>query len=160
MPRMRALLLIVFLGCESKVDKLDKALDKLEAKVEDNKVSKTLDKLDTDEANDHLKAAKEAIGKGGDAPEACSWAARNNPPSPALTELQKLCNLDVPLAKATRAVTAAEKAKADQPGAPSYTECSSDEWAAARRTLDDKFASEPRWTDLKTRWTKVCPDAK
>ena len=155
---MRCVLFVLLVvACESKVDKLDKALDKLEDKVENNKVSKTLDKLDSDEANQHLTSARELIGKGGDAPEDCSWAQRT-PAAPA--ELVRLCTVDVPLAKATKAVTAAEAAKTAQPEAPSYTECSSDAWSAARRKLDDKLGSDPKWSDLKARWAKVCPDAK
>ena len=151
------IVMLLVVGCESKVDKLDKAIDKLEEKVENNRVSKTLDKLDSDEATQHLQSARDAIGKGRDAPEDCSWAQRT-PSAPA--ELVRLCTFDVPFTKASRAVTAAEKAKEAQPGAPSYTECSSDEWAAAKRTIEDKFGGDAKWGDLKARWAKVCPDAK
>ena len=162
-----ALLLIALSACESKVDKLDKALDKLEDKVKSNsvvdKVDKGLDKLDSDEASTHLAKAKEMVGKGEDPAEACSWADRagTNAATDTVKELTKLCQLDVPLGRATRAVAAAEKAKAEQPSAPSFTECSSDDWAAMKTKLEGgAFASDARWTDLKARWVKVCPDAK
>jgi hypothetical protein len=161
----RALWFVILIaGCESKIDKLDKAVDKLSDRVENNRVSKGLDKLDRDDAAQHLAAAREAIGKGGEAAEDCSWVTRagegNDASRDTIKELGKLCNFDVPLGRASRAVIAAEKAKAEQPDAPSLTECSSDEWAASKRTLDGAFGGESRWTDLKGRWTKVCPDAK
>jgi hypothetical protein len=52
-----------------------------------------------------------------------------------------------------------EAARAEQPEAPALTECSSDEWPKAKTTLDRDFGAEPRWTDLKARWAKVCPGA-
>ena len=159
-----ALLLIALTACESKVDN---AIDKLEDKVKNNtvvqKVDKGLDNLDRDEASTHLAKAKEMVGKGEDPAEACSWAERagTNAATDTVKELAKLCQLDVPLARATRAVAAAEKAKAEQPSAPSFTECSSDDWAAMKTKLEGgAFASDSRWADLKARWAKVCPDAK
>ncbi len=126
-----------------------------------NKVDNGLDKLDADEATTHLAAAKESISGGGDAAPDCAWANSVTDATDAIRtqvkELRQLCSVDVPLAKATHAVVAAEKAKAEQPGAPSYTECSSDTWAKAKKQLDG--STEPRWTDLQTRWKKVCPDA-
>lgn len=159
-----ALLLLALTACESKLDKLDKAIDKMGDKVKDNtvvsKVDKGLDKLDSDEASTHLAKAKEMIGKGEDPAEACSWVTRagTSAATDTVKELDKLCQLDAPLARATRAVVAAEKAKAEQPSAPSFTECSSDDWAAMKTKIEGgSFASDSRWTDLKTRWTKVCP---
>lgn len=155
---------ILIAGCESKVDKLDKAIDKLSERVENNRVSKGLDKLDSEDAKQHLASAREAIAKGADAAEDCSWVTRagegNDATRDTIKELGKVCGFDVPLARATRAVVAAEKAKAEQPESPSLTECSSDEWATAKRTLEGAFAGEVRWTELKTRWTKACPDTK
>jgi hypothetical protein len=157
-----ALLLILVLGCESKIDKLDKAIDKMEDKVKNNtavqKVDKGLDKLDTDEASDHLTKAKEMVAKGEEPMEACSWvdrAASSAQDKVPVKELQKLCQVDVPLTKATKAVVAAEKAKVEQPSAPSYTECSSDDWAAMKTKLEG--TGDARWSDLKVRWAKVCP---
>lgn len=156
-----AWLLVLVLGCESKIDKLDKAIDKMEDKVKNNtvvqKVDKGLDKLDTDEASDHLTKAKEMIAKGEEPMEACSWVDRAGASSAQDTvkQLQKLCQVDVPLTKATKAVVAAEKAKAEQPSAPSLTECSSDDWAAMKPKLEG--TSDSRWGDLKARWAKVCP---
>jgi len=169
MRGMRSVLLLVMLGtiagCESKVDKLDQALDRLEDKVKSNstvqKVDKGLDKLDSDEATGHLAKAKEMIAKGEEPAEACSWVTRagTNTATDAVKELDKLCQVDVPLGRATRAVVAAEKAKAEQPSAPSFTECSSDEWAQTKAKLDgSSFASDARWSELKTRWSKVCPN--
>lgn len=162
---MRSVLLLIALtACDSKVDKLDKALDKMGDKVKDNSVVKSvdkgLDKLDSDEASTHLAKAKEMIGNGENPAEACSWVTRagTNTATDAVKELDKLCKLDVPLAAATKAVVTAEKAKAEQPQAPSLTECSSDEWAQTKTKIEgSSFASDSRWTDLKGRWTKVCP---
>lgn len=159
-----ALLLVIVAACDSKVDKLDKALDRMEDKVKNNtvvqKVDKGLDKLDSDEASGHLSKAKEMVAKGEEPHEACSWVTRaaSNSATDTVKELEKLCSLDVPLGKATKAVTAAEKAKAEQPSAPSLTECSSDEWAAMKTKIEgSSFASDSRWGDLKSRWAKVCP---
>ncbi len=167
----RALLLSSFLmlGCESKVDKLDKALDRMADKIDDNGVARGLDKLDADEAKTHLAHAKESIAAGDAAAEDCSWAARvedkgkdsaTNATRDIVKQVNRLCTFDVPLGKATRALTAAEKAKAEQPEAPSLTECSSDDWAAAKRTLDDAFAGDAKWTALQGRWAKACPDSR
>ncbi len=156
-----ALFLLALTACESKIDK---AIDKMGDKVKDNtvvqKVDKGLDKLDSDEATTHLAKAKEMIGKGEDPAEACSWADRSagNSATDAVKELSKLCQLDVPLGRATRAVITAEKAKAEQPSAPSLTECSSDDWAAMKTKIEGgAFATDSRWGELKARWTKVCP---
>lgn len=156
-----AWLLVLVLGCESKIDKLDKAIDRMEDKVKSNsavqKVDKGLDRLDSDEASDHLTKAKELVAKGEEPMEACSWADRAGASSAQDTvkQLQKLCQVDVPLTKATKAVVAAEKAKAEQPSAPSLTECSSDDWAAMKTKLEG--TSDARWGELKARWAKVCP---
>jgi phage shock protein A len=157
---MRSVLLVVLLmGCESKIDKIDKTIDKLEDKVKNNatvqKVDKGLDKLDSDEASGHLTKAKEMIAKGEDPAEACSWVDRAGTATDTTKELDKLCKVDVPMARATKAVVAAEKAKAEQPSAPSLTECSSDDWAAMKTKLEG--SSDARWADLKARWSKVCP---
>ena len=123
------------------------------------KVDKALDGLDADEANTHLANAKDAVGKGSDPAEDCSWvrgATSTDATADAIKQLQALCATDVPLAKATKAVVAAETAKQEQPGAPSYTECSSDSWAKAKTQLAS--STDSRWTYLQTRWKKVCPD--
>jgi len=137
-------------------------LDKLKGAGE--KVGGALDKLDTDEVKEKLAAAKTSIGNGLEAAEECAWAARvagdtiNEAMKNGLDELRKLCSFDAPLGKATAAVVRAEKAKAEQPGAPSFTECSSDDYAKAKATLDSSpHAGEQRWKDLQARWTKVCP---
>jgi hypothetical protein len=160
---MRTLWFVLLIaGCESKIDKLDKAVDRLSEQVDNNKVSKALDKLDSDDAKQHLASARAAINKGGTAAEDCSWLARGESKSApdAIKELEKLCAIEVPFGRASHAVVAAEKAKAEQPEAPSLTECSSDEWAAGKRKLDELASAESRWMDLKARWAKVCPDAK
>lgn len=122
-----------------------------------------LEKFDFDEAKQHVANAKQALAAGTDPAEDCSWVARiSGGDGPEATkaqvvELRRLCTIEVPLGRATRAVTAAEKAKVEQPEAPSYTECSSDEWAAAKQALDGSPASsDARWTGLKARWTKIC----
>jgi len=162
---MRSLLVLVLVaGCESKIDKLDKALDKMGDKVKDNsvvqKVDNSLDKLDTDEASGHLAKAKEMVAKGEDPAETCSWVTRagGNAATETVRELEKVCQVDVPLGRATRAVIAAEKAKAEQPSAPSLTECSSDDWANMKIKLEG--SGDARWPDLKSRWAKACPDEK
>lgn len=161
-PRMRRsftlalLLALAVLGCDDGT--------KTKAKEAVNKVDQAIDKLDADDAKQHLQRAKDSLAKGLDAAEDCAWAARiaddvvKGAIEDPVTELRRICSFDAPLGRATRAVVAAEKAKAEQPEAPSYTECSSDDWAAMKRQLDaSPHASEPRWTELKARWAKVCP---
>jgi hypothetical protein len=147
----RTLVLLLFVvGCDS-----GKELAK--------KVDKVADDLDKGEAATYLAQAKESVAKGTEPAEACTWvkssAAQNAAAAakPTIDELTRVCSLDVPLMRATRAVTAAEAARNEQPQAPSLTECSSDEWPKAKTTLDRDFGAEPRWTDLKARWAKVCP---
>lgn len=164
---IRLLLLVVALGaCEDAKPKVDNAVDKVKNNSVVKKVDQTLDKLDLDEAKDHLAKAKDALAKGLDAAEDCSWAARiaddviKDALKDPITELRRLCSFDAPLGRATKAVVAAEKARAEMPGAPSLTECSSDEWAAAKRDIEaSPHKGEARWTELVARWTKVCPDA-
>jgi hypothetical protein len=131
------------------------------AKVEaaGKKLDKAIDDFDVDDAKQHLNSAKDAIGRGLEAIEDCAWAATiaGDVVKEPVTELRRLCSFDAPLARATRAVENAEKARAEQPDAPSLTECSSDTWTKAARDLDASFASEPRWTAVKTRWKNVCP---
>ena len=146
-------LVVVVAGCDegtkSKISEVGK------------KVDKGLDKLDTDEVGTHLTAAKAAVANGTEPHEACSFAGRatvTDATKAQVDELKKLCDLDVPLGRAMKAVVAAETAKAEQPQAPSFTECSSDEWASMKTKLDGgAFASDAKWTELKARWTKVCP---
>ncbi|HEU0033208.1 MAG TPA: hypothetical protein VFQ53_21395 [Kofleriaceae bacterium] len=156
----RAIAIVVLLCAATACDEGTKT----KAKEAVNKVDKAIDNFDAEDAKQHLASAKESLAKGLDAAEDCAWAARiaddvvKDALKDPVTELRRICSFEAPLGKATRAVVAAEKAKAEQPEAPSYTECSSDEWAAMKRTLDGSpFASEPRWTELKARWTKVCP---
>jgi hypothetical protein len=158
MLRTVVLGLLAFAACDN---------GKAKAKEAVNKVDKAIDDLDADEAKQHLTNAKDAVAKGLDAAEDCAWAARiaddvvKDAIKDPVKELKRICSFDAPLAKATKAVTTAEKAKAEQPEAPSLTECSSDDWANMKRQIDGSpNASEPRWTDLKARWAKVCPDAK
>lgn len=156
MWRVIPLVLLAF-ACDS-----DKA--KTKAKEAVNKVDKAIDNLDVDEAKQHLANAKDAVAKGLDAAEDCSWAARiaddvvKDTIKDPVKELKRICSFDAPLARATKAVVAAEKAKAEQPEAPSFTECSSDDWAAMKRQIDGSpNASDARWTELKARWAKICP---
>jgi hypothetical protein len=151
MLRMIVLAVLAF-GCNS--DKANKAREALD------KVDKVLDDDDAADARRHLTSAQAAIGKGGDAAEDCSWAARfpdADSIKQPVRDLKKLCQVEVPLARATRAVVKAEKAKAEQPEAPSFTECSSDEWAQAKATFDDMATPDQRFVALKARWAKVCP---
>lgn len=122
-------------------------------------VDHAIDKIDLDDAKQHLVNAKDAIARGLDAVEDCTWATSvaDNVMDNPVVELRRLCSFDAPLGRATRAVEAAEKARAEQAGAPTLTECQSDAYAKAARELDAKFASEPKWTELKARWAKVCP---
>ena len=155
MTRVILLVVLAAIGCEGGKEK---------AKEAANKVDKAIDDLDMDEAKQHLSNAKDAVAKGLDAAEDCAWAARiaddvvKDTIKDPVKELKRICSFDAPLARATKAVTAAEKAKQEQPDAPSYTECSSDDWANMRRKLDDgPHASDARWTELKARWANVCP---
>lgn len=142
------LLLLVVAACDDGKAKVEAG-----ARKADQAYDKTVGKLDRDEAAGHLAAAKAALAQGTDPGEACTWSATN----PAATELARLCSFDVPMQYATRAVTMAEQARAQQPDAPMLTECSSDSWTRAKQKLDGKHASEPTWTALVARWTKVCP---
>ena len=114
------------------------------------KIDNAVETLDKDEAATHLAQAKDAVAKGTEPAEACTWVgsatATNAAASarPTIDELRRLCSLDVPLMRATRALTAAEAARAEQQQAPSLTECSSDEWPKARTTLDRGHGAEPR----------------
>lgn len=161
----RALLLIAVLGggCESQVDKAgERAADKVKELVPDkvksaaNAVDKSLDKLDTDEAKEHVKNAQSMIARGEEPFEDCSWVARA-PDGEERRTLQQLCGYDVQMIRARRALTAAEKARAEQKDAPSLTECSSDEWATAKTKLDADFSGKSEWSDVKARWAKACP---
>ena len=122
-------------------------------------VDKAIDDFDMDDAKKHLANAKDALGRGLDAVEDCSWAATvaADVVKDPITELRRLCSFDAPLGRATRAVEKAEKARAEQPEAPSLTECSSDGYAKAARELDEKYSTDPKWTAVKARWAKVCP---
>jgi hypothetical protein len=133
------------------------ACDDGKAKVEAaaQKVDHAVDKLDRDEAAGHLATARAALAANTDPAEACTWVASH----PTATELARLCSFDVPMRHATMAVTAAEKARAEMPAAPSLTECSSDGWPAAKRALDRDHPGEPAWTALVARWATVCPGA-
>ena len=151
----RALVLVLLFACDEGT--------KTKAKETVNKVDKVMDRVDTDDAKQHLANAKSTVAAGTDPAEDCSWVARQtdtDATKPALDELRKLCSFDAPLARAQAAVVRAEKAKAEQPEAPSLTECQSDDWAAMKTKLDAAHGSEPKWADLKARWAKVCPDQK
>jgi hypothetical protein len=133
------------------------------AKVKETagKVDKAADKLDSDDAKDHLAKAQAALASGTDPAEDCSWVARQTDTDAtklALDELRRVCNFDAPLARATQAIVRAEKARAEQPEAPSLTECQSDDWPAMKTKLDAAYASDAKWTEVKARWTKVCPN--
>ncbi|MBE7452689.1 MAG: hypothetical protein HS111_28570 [Kofleriaceae bacterium] len=139
--------------------------DKTVGKVKEvgKQVDQAADKLDRDEAAGHLAAARAALQARGEPAEACSWAASAAADQAAasaqsaVAELRRLCSLDVPLGRATRAVSQAEAARAEQLEAPSLTECASDEWARAASALDRDHGGEPRWAELKRRWAAVCP---
>ena len=137
---------------------------KAKAKETVGKVDEKMDKLDTTDAQEHLAKAKAALAAGTDPAEDCSWVERQtdtDATKATLDELRKLCSFDAPLARATAAVVRAEKAKAEQPEAPSLTECQSDDWAAMKtRIATGPHASDARWTALEARWAKVCPDSK
>lgn len=137
------LMVIAMVGCDDGKAKVQSAVKKADQAV---------DKLERDEAAGHLAAAKAALAQGTDPGEPCSWVTSH----PEATELARLCNFDAPMRRATAAVTKAEKARAEVPDAPTLTECMSDEWSKAKQKLD-AFASDPAWTALAARWTKVCP---
>jgi hypothetical protein len=155
MSRVIPLVLLAFAACDDGKAKAKEAVDK---------VDKAIDNLDLDEAKQHLSNAKDAIAKGLDAAAECSWAAKvaddaaKDALKEPIKELKRICSFEAPLGKALKALQNAEKAKAEQPEAPSLTECSSDDWANMKRELDGgPHANDPRWTELKTRWAKVCP---
>jgi len=126
---------------------------KAKVKAAGDKVDQVVDKLDRDEAAQHLTTARAALAQNTDPAEACSWVASH----PEATELKRLCSFDVPMRHATLAVTMAEKARAEQPQAPTLTECQSDEWTKAKAKLDRDHGSDAAWTALAARWAKLCP---
>ncbi len=164
MSRFLSVILILggVAGCEDGKSKMSAAADKV-GEV-GKKVGGALDKLDVDEAKDKLSKAKDSIASGLEAAEECAWAARvgdevlKEAAADPVKELRRVCSFEAPMGRATRAVARAEAAKAEQPQAPSLTECSSDDWASAKQKLEaSPHAGEARWTELKARWTKVCP---
>jgi len=136
------------------------------SKVKDTakKVDNAVDKFEANDVKEHLDKAKAAIAAGTEPHEECSWVARatdTDATKASLDELRKLCTLDAPLLKATAAVVRAEKARAEVPDAPTLTECQSDEWAQMKTKIEGSpSASDAKWTDLKARWAKACPDQK
>jgi hypothetical protein len=132
------------------------------AKEVGQKIDDVATGLDESEAKGHLAAARQAFAAGKEAPEACSWASSSAATSVAASArasvdaLRALCAVEVPLQRATRAVTMAETARAEQPQAPTLTECQSETWSQAAAVLDRDHAAEPRWTELKARWVKTC----
>ncbi|MCW5806640.1 MAG: hypothetical protein KIT31_30025 [Deltaproteobacteria bacterium] len=158
---MRHALIVVLLvgaGCKDAQEKAKEAVKKA-----DNVVDKATSALDLDEVQKRLATVKDALAKNLEALDDCGWASRAGDVADAakapLAELKKLCTLDLPLARAGRAVARVERAKQEQPEAPSYTECSDDDWPKVKKLLDDTHPGEARWTDLKARWTKVCPSS-
>jgi hypothetical protein len=154
---MRTWLVVVLLlaACN---EKTKKAKESVEGAVE--KVDKVMDKDDKADVGSHLAHAKAEVAEGRDPAEDCSWVERQTGTAASLTELRAFCDWDVPLARATAAVVRAEKAKAEQPEAPTLIECQSDDWPAMKAKLDAKTATDSRWPDLKARWAKVCPGEK
>ena len=163
MRRIRFLVLCV--AALAACDEGDRSKVKESAKAAKDKVDRALDKLDVDEVNQKLAAVRDAIAKGLDTAVDCAWAARigdqvlEGAVKDPAAELRQLCSFDAPLGRATKAVTAAEKARAEQPEAPSLTECQSEQWDKAKAQLEPNFATAPRWVDLKARWAKVCGGA-
>ncbi len=137
---------------------------KTKVKETANKVDKTVDKLGADDAREHLAKAKASLANGTDPAEDCSWAAsqtENEATKPALDELRRVCSFDAPLERAKQAVVRAETARRELPEAPTLTECQSDDWAAMKPKLEaSPSASDAKWTDLKARWAKVCPNER
>ena len=164
----RTLLLVAVLGagCEGKGEQVDKAGERAVEKAKDmvpdkvksaaNAVDKTLDKLDSDEAKEHVQNAQAMIARGEEPREDCGWASRAAASDEA-KQLQQLCAFDVPMLRARKALVAAEKARAEQKDAPSLTECSSDEWASVKAKLDADYSTKAEWVDVKARWAKACP---
>ncbi|HEY5938672.1 MAG TPA: hypothetical protein VIU61_28670 [Kofleriaceae bacterium] len=122
------------------------------------KADQALENLDKSEAAGHLAKAREAVAAGQEPHDACSWVARTTDTSNQdVVQLRRVCKFEVPMQKARAAADKARKAREEQPEAPSLTECSSDDWAAAKKILDAEFSDDATWSALKTSWTKVCP---
>jgi hypothetical protein len=159
---MRTWLVVVLLVAACDAKSRSNAQDKVEKTVD--KVDKVMDKDDKEDVASHVSHATAEIQAGRDPAEDCSWQARQTETDAtrtSLAELRLLCTFDAPLARAKAAVVRAEKAKAEQPDAPTLTECQSDDWPAIKAHLDTlPNAADARWTELKTRWAKVCPDQK
>lgn len=148
------LIMFAFAGCDDGKAKVEKAVDK---------AGQAVDKLENDEAQAHLAAAQQAFTAGKEAPEACSWAKSATADElaqrrrPDVVELRRLCAFETPLLRATTALKAAETARAEQPQAPTLTECQSETWSQAAAVLDREHADSTRWAELKARWVKACP---
>jgi hypothetical protein len=151
-----SLILVALVACDEGT--------KSKAKEVGKKVDNAVDKLDTTDASEHLAHAKSTLASGTAPDEDCSWVAAQtdtDATKATLDELRRVCSFDAPLERAKQAVVRAEKAKSEQPEAPSLTECSSDDWAAMKTKLEGSpNASDAKWTELKARWAKVCPDQK
>jgi hypothetical protein len=145
-------------ACDDGASKAKEAVNKA-----DKAVDKAQEAIDGDEAGKQLAAASQAFAAGKEAPEACSWARSAAADQVAasgrasVATLRDLCELETPLARALAAVEKAEKARAEQPQAPTLTECQSETWSQAAASLDGKYADNARWTGLKARWAKACP---
>jgi hypothetical protein len=151
---VRTLLLLSLVGCLG--------CDDPKAKVTGaaKKADQALENLDKSEAAGHLAKAREAVAAGQEPHDACSWVARTtDTTNQDVVQLRRVCKFEVPMQKARAAADKAKRARDEQPEAPSLTECASDEWAAAKKTLDADFADDAAWTTLKATWTKVCPGA-
>jgi hypothetical protein len=157
---MRTWLVVVLLVAACN-EKTKKAKESVEGAVK--KVDKVMDKDDNADVDSHLSHAIAEFKEGRDPAEDCSWLARQTETAAtrtALTEFNVICEWDAPLARATAAVVRAEKAKSEQPEAPTLTECQSDDWPAMKAKLDNSSVGDDRWPALKARWAKVCPDEK
>lgn len=74
-----------------------------------------------------------------------------------LDEGTKLCNFDVPFARAEMEVKKAEKARAADPKRKVLSECFSADWTQAKDALTGKFPEDAKVKELVARWVKSCP---
>jgi hypothetical protein len=135
-----------------------------QAKEAAKKADHGLDSMQLDEVKASVTSVKANLAAGKDSLSDCAVGLRmsedvgDSAEAKALVaELRTLCNHDVPLASATRAVVEAEQARAARPAENPLSECYSAAWDTAVDKLDRDSKADAPWTALKERWAKACP---
>ncbi len=130
-------------------------------KVKDkaDKVDKALDESDQSDFAERITEIRAAMTAGQSTTAKCAGALSlaEGDTSANANEIRTLCEHDVPLASATRAVEAAEKARAAAKPGDVVSECFEAAWETANDKLSAKHPTDPAFVALKDRWAKACP---